>query len=102
MGHLFSNTDDRAARSWKRRSPRRWARIENSGASNGCHLGANSGFHQRCALANPLIVPRGEVAERIKAAVLKTARGCKLPRVFESHPLRQLSDLKDKYTRLQT
>ena len=33
---------------------------------------------------------RGGVAERLKAAVLKTARGRKAPRGFESHPLRQL------------
>ena len=32
---------------------------------------------------------RGGVAERLKAAVLKTARGREAPRGFESHPLRQ-------------
>ena len=31
----------------------------------------------------------GRVAERFKAAVLKTARGFTLPRGFESHPFRQ-------------
>jgi hypothetical protein len=32
---------------------------------------------------------QGRVAERFKAAVLKTARGFTLPRGFESHPFRQ-------------
>ena len=37
---------------------------------------------------------RGGVAERLKAAVLKTARGRKAPRGFESHPLRQFQQFR--------
>ena len=47
------------------------------------------GLYQLGARYHVKIGGAGEVAERLKAAVLKTARLRKGPRGFESHPLRR-------------